>query len=306
MHVPDVTPDLPSRTWRIVLAALGRLPQASLSRAFGALADAQLPPSLRARVLGTFARAVGIDVTEAARPVEDYTSINEFFVRELRAGARTFPADPRAVACPVDGIAGQHGRIRAGKLLQAKGRWYSGAELLGDDVEAQRFADGTFLTLYLSPRHYHRIHAPCDGVIPLARHVPGALLPVNNPSVSHVADLFARNERLLCYIDGPLGRVAVVAVGAYNVGRISAAFDSAWAAGRMSPAITNQRGATRMSRAYEPPKIIRQGDEIMAFHLGSTVVLMFESNRVDLSETLTPGDEVRLGSVIGKASTGGP
>jgi phosphatidylserine decarboxylase len=302
MHVPDVTPDLPSRTWRVVLAALGRLPQASLSRAFGALADAPLPPSMRPRILGTFARALGIDVTEAARPLEDYTSINEFFVRELRAGARPFPGDPQTLACPVDGIAGQHGRIREGKLLQAKGRWYSGAELLDDAVEAQRFNDGAFLTLYLSPRHYHRIHAPCDGVIPLARHVPGALLPVNNPSVSHVADLFVRNERLLCYIDGPLGRVAVVAVGAYNVGRISAAFDRAWADGRSSPSITNLRGAARTSRVYDPPKLIRQGDEIMAFHLGSTVVLMFEPNRVRLVETLAPGAEVRLGSVIGRAS----
>jgi phosphatidylserine decarboxylase len=306
MEAPDVTPDLPSRTWRVLLAALGRLPQAALSRAVGALADAPLPPSMRAAVLGTFARTGGIDIEEAERPIEEYGSLNEFFARRLRPGARAFPADPATIACPVDGIAGQLGRVREGRLLQAKGRWYSAAELLDDADEAHRFDGGAFLTLYLSPRHYHRIHAPCDGAIPLALHVPGALLPVNNPSVSHVADLFARNERLLCYIDGPLGRVAVVAVGAYNVGRISAAFDHEWADGRAAASVTNRRNAERTPRVYQSAKTVRQGDELMAFHLGSTVVLLFEQGRLELAATLRPGVDVRLGDVVARATTETP
>src|SRR5690606_22162738 len=135
------------------------------------------------------------------------------------------------LASPVDGATGQVGRIRSGRVLQAKGRWYSIAELIGDALEAERYEGGSFVTLYLSPRDYHRIHAPCDGAIAYARHIPGALLPVNAAAVAHVPDLFPRNERLLCAIDGPLGRVTVVAVGAYNVGRISAAFDPDWRAG---------------------------------------------------------------------------
>ncbi len=114
-------------------------------------------------------------------------------------------------------------------------------------------------------------------------------------------ELFARNERLMCHIDGPLGRVAVVAVGAYNVGRISAAFDAAWNAPPGESAwVTNRRGLQSAARAYDPPIPVRQGDEVMTFHLGSTVVLLFEPGQVVLSPTLKPNDVVRLGQPIGR------
>ena len=291
-HVPAVTPDLPSRGWRMVLGALRRLPQGALSRSFGRLADTPLPTRLRRPVLMTFARTVGIDVSEAERPIEHYISLNDFFVRRLKPGARPWTLDARSAGSPVDGVVGQLGRIRSGTLLQAKGREYTAAALLSDATEAARFDGGSFLTLYLSPRHYHRIHAPCGGRLPKAVHVPGALLPVNAPSVTHVPDLFARNERLLCYIDGELGRVAVVAVGAYNVGRISAAFDVEW-----QKPVTNVRGALTDTHAYDPPKAVTAGDEIMAFHLGSTVVLLFEGTAT-LNAELQAGAEIRLGSLI--------
>jgi phosphatidylserine decarboxylase len=294
--VPAVSPELPPATWRAVLALLGRLPQGALSRGFGAIADVPLPPALRRPVLGAFARAVGIDLAEAELPLEAYPTLNAFFVRRLRSGARSWPRDRGTVASPVDGITGQVGRIGEGRVVQAKGRWYTAAALLDDADEARRYEGGTFATIYLSPRHYHRIHAPCDGLIHLARHIPGALLPVNAPAVAHVPDLFARNERLACYLDGPLGRVAVVAVGAYNVGRISAAFDPRW-----GPWVTNRPRVVRPeSRIYEPPVRVRQGDEIMAFHLGSTVVLLFEPGRIVLEGALTPGAPVVLGEEIGR------
>jgi phosphatidylserine decarboxylase len=139
-------------------------------------------------------------------------------------------------------------------------------------------------------------------VVPRARHVPGALLPVNAPAVAHLPDLFARNERLLAYIDGPLGRVAMVAVGAYNVGRISAAFDPAWNAPAGSSSwVTNRRGLAAATKTYDPPIPIAQGDEFMTFHLGSTVVLVFEPGRVQLAEGSVAGAPVRLGSAIGRA-----
>lgn len=284
------------------LRLLARLPQGALSRAFGALADVPLPVPLRRPVLGAFARVVGADVGEAELPLEAYPALNRFFVRRLRPGARTFPHDPAVAASPVDGATGQAGTVTGGKLIQAKGRTYSLRDLLDEDGQWERFEGGAFATLYLSPKDYHRIHAPTAGAIARARHVPGALMPVNLPAVEHVPDLFPRNERLLCYVDGPLGRVAVVAVGAYNVGRISAAFDPAWnAEPGASSWVTNRAGIAAATRAYDPPVAVEQGDEIMAFHLGSTVVLVFEPGRVTLDPTLRPGVPVRLGQPIGRA-----
>lgn len=300
MHRSDPDPDLPGLRWRAALSLLKRLPQGALSRGFGRLADAPIPPALRTAVLGAFARAVGADPGEAELPLQAYPTLNRFFTRKLAAGARTWPADPAVVASPVDGAVGQLGTVREGRLIQAKGRLYDVGQLLEDDAAAARYEGGAFITLYLSPKDYHRIHAPVAGEIRAARHVPGALLPVNAAAVAHMPELFARNERLMCHIDGPLGRTAVVAVGAYNVGRISAAFDPAWNAPPGASAwVTNRRGLQSAARAYDPPIPVRQGDEIMTFHLGSTVVLVFEPGRVDLLPSVRPGDPVRLGMPIG-------
>jgi phosphatidylserine decarboxylase len=280
---------------------LRRLPQGALSRAFGRLADVPLPPALRGPVIGAFARAVGVDLTEAEQPVEAYPSLNQFFVRKLRPEARTWPESPEAVASPVDGRFGQVGRVSAGKLIQAKGRVYSLRDLLDEDDQWERFDGGVFATLYLSPKDYHRIHSPTDGIVRRARHVPGALMPVNLPAVEHVPELFARNERLITYVDGPVGRVAVVAVGAYNVGRISAAFDREWnAAPGASHWVTNRPGSAPVTRVYDPPVRIHRGDEIMTFHLGSTVVLVFEPDRVELAPDVRPEAAARLGQSIAR------
>jgi phosphatidylserine decarboxylase len=198
----------------------------------------------------------------------------------------------------VDAIVGVHGEINKGTILQAKGRFYTAAELLDDKAQGERFAGGSFVTLYLSPRHYHRIHAPTAGVIPQARHVPGALLPVNGAAVQLVDNLFARNERLICYIDGALGRIAIVAVGAYNVGRISAAFDPEWNGERRG--VTNRKGAQPETHTYHPPRSVSTGAEIMAFHLGSTVVMLFEQ-RVELLSSLS-AREVRVGQPIARGA----
>lgn len=297
MSVPDVTPDPPGRAWRALLALLGRLPQASLSRGMGRVADVPLPPRIRRRALGTFARTLGIDPTEAELPLEEYPSLNALFVRRLREGARSWPEDDGTLASPVDGILGHVGEVQSGRLIQAKGRSYRAADLLGSEEDGARFEGGVFVTLYLSPRHYHRIHTPIPGVIPLARHVPGALLPVNAPAVRGVDNLFPRNERLLCFVDGTLGRVAVVAVGAYNVGRISAAFDSSWS-GEDGRWVTNRREPPPPERSYDPPVRVERGEEIMAFHLGSTVVLLVEPGRARILPEVLPGTEVRLGGAL--------
>jgi phosphatidylserine decarboxylase len=301
--VPDVSPEAPPLGWRLVLAALGRVPQGALSRGLGRIADVKLPKPIRRPVLASFARAVGVDVSEAELPLTAYHSVNHFFTRRLRPGARSWPGTDDVAGCPVDGIAGQAGIVRAGRIVQAKGRWYSAAELVGDPELAAGFEGGAFATLYLSPRHYHRIHAPSSGRIPRACYLPGALLPVNSPAVAHVPDLFARNERLVCYLDGPLGRIAVVAIGAYNVGRISAAFEPDWQGDATGGWATNRPGARVEVRSYANAPQVAQGDEIMAFHLGSTVVVLFEPGAVTLRPNLRPGDEVRLGEPLAFAAT---
>lgn len=301
--IPSVSPDLPSRAWRVSLALLGRLPQAALSRGLGHLADLPIPRALRKPLLGRVARALGIDLGEVALPLEMYGSLNELFVRQLKPGVRRWPQDPRVVASPVDGILGQLGPIESGTLIQAKGRTYTAAALLGGDrgESAERFRHGTFITIYLSPRHYHRIHSPCEGGIVAAWHISGALLPVNEPAVMHIDDLFPRNERLVCEMETELGRVAVVAVGAYNVGRISAAFDPEWNGAQGRGWVTNRAGgAAAQSKRYDPALSTPQGVEIMAFHLGSTVVLLIE-RRSSIAEGMTPGREVRMGDIIARA-----
>jgi phosphatidylserine decarboxylase len=296
--VPDVTPPPLALRSRATLAALARLPQGALSRGFGRLADLPVPRPLRGAVIGGFARAVGVDLSEAERPVGEYRSVNAFFTRRLRPGARSWPEAGDVVASPVDGAMGQLGRIEDGRALQAKGRHYSVAELLGDAEAAAPYDGGTFLTLYLSPRDYHRIHTPLPGRVVSVRHLPGGLMPVNAPAVASVDRLFCRNERLVCHLETDAGRCAVVAVGAYNVGRITTAFDPAWTTNR--PDLREPA-----ARGYDPPVTLGREDELMTFHLGSTVVLLWEPGRVELKTRLGPGDTVRVGERVGTCKMGG-
>lgn len=301
------------------MALLARLPQGLLSRCTGWIAERRLPRPLRRPVIGAFARAVGADLTEAEREPREYPSVSAFFTRRLRPGVRDWPADPAVPASPVDGIVGQVGRVQAGRALQAKGVDYGVGALLADPSAAgafesaeEAFGGGWFVTLYLSPRHYHRIHAPVGGVVREARAVPGALLPVNDAAVRLVPGLFPRNERLVALIDAGGGHagegrsggeghaVAVVAVGAFNVGRISAAFDPEWGrpGGR---GVTNRGRSTGLElRRYDPPVPVTRGQELMAFHLGSTVVLLFGPGHPErtLHPSLVPGREIRLGAPL--------
>lgn len=289
----------PSRAplhWRAFVGLIARLPQAPLSRAAGRLADIRWPRWLRRPLLATFAAVVGAETNEAELPLADYPSLDAFFVRRLKAGLRSFPEDPNTVVSPVDGRLAEIGTITDGRLLQVKGLSYTAADLLDDATEADRFDGGTFITIYLSPKDYHRIHVPCTGTLGWARHVPGALLPVNPPAVAVAPDLFARNERLVCRLDSPYGRVAVAAVAAINVGRISAAFDPGWNGPRGG--VTNRRGAQATTRSYDPPVELSRGDDLMAFHLGSTIVMLLDGSGFRLRQDLVPGMVVRLGQPL--------
>jgi phosphatidylserine decarboxylase len=309
---PGGTPAEIGLGWKLTLAGLTRLPQGLLSRLVGRLADIPVPGFLRRPLYGGFARMVGIDLSEIEHPLEAYPTFDAFFVRRLRAGVHTWPSAPGLLDGPVDGVIGACGVIDGGVLIQAKGRSYRAAELLGDEDQAAAYEGGLFLTVYLSPRHYHRIHTPTEGRVTSARHLPGLLLPVNEPAVASIDRLFARNERLCCTVEGPLGAMTVVAVGATNVGRITVAFDDEWGTAR---GVSNQNaGRTERVRRYADPPVLERGSELMAFHLGSTIVLLTEPG-LDLAPGVRAGQEVRVGTPLAVArpgsgrqapSTGGP
>ncbi|MDT8368166.1 MAG: archaetidylserine decarboxylase [Longimicrobiales bacterium] len=295
---PASAPERPRATlgWRAALTALSLLPLGLMSRCAGTLARIPLPPLLRGPVLGLWARATGVRVEEAEHPLSAYPTVDAFFTRRLRPGLRSWERDPRVLASPVDGVVGEVGRITGGRLLQAKGRWYSAASLVADPDLAGAFEGGTFITLYLSPRHYHRVHTPTSGCVVTARRIPGRLFPVHAAATFEVDHLFARNERLVCTLAGPIGSVAVVAVGALNVGSISVAFDPEWA-GPDGRGVTNRFKALPLVRRYLDPPRVDRGDELMAFHLGSTVVILTEPG-ARIEPGVTPGTEVTVGRTL--------
>jgi phosphatidylserine decarboxylase len=265
-------------------------PKRSWSSALGWLARRPLPRALRGRLLTRYARLFDIDLAEVELPLAEYATVDAFFTRRLRSGARPIADGAAVVVSPVDGQVLEHGEVRGDRLLQAKGREYTLGALLGDAEEAARFVDGTYLTLYLAPRDYHRIHAPVAGAVTRSVHVPGCFYPVNARAVRDVESLYAINERLITFIDGECGRVAVVKVAALGVGHITATYDD-----------TLRTHAPRPlgERAYRPGRPVGKGDEIAMFHLGSTVITLFEPGRVAL-EPRACGDRVRCGALIGR------
>ena len=284
---------------RLLLAFLSRIPRAVASRALGRLADAKIPRRLRGPLIGAFARMVGARMREAARPPADYASLNAFFARRLAPGARRWPSDASLVTSPVDGVLTRFGAVEDGRLVQAKGRRYQAAALLASEEAAGCFHGGLYATIYLAPRHYHRIHAPVAGCLRTATYVPGGLFPVNAAAVAEIPDLLATNERVVCAFTGDAGRIALVAVGAYNVGRISTAFDPGWGGGE-GGWVTNRRPPSERRRVYRPPLAVSRGEELMAFHLGSCVVMLLERGSHEWVPGLAPGMEVRLGEALAR------
>jgi phosphatidylserine decarboxylase len=278
---------------RLFISALALLPKNTLSRLVGAVTAWEAPAPVRVAAMRAFARRYGIDLAECP-DVALYRTFGEFFARPLHPGLRPVAPGDDVVVSPVDGVVSEAGIARAGRLVQAKGIDYPAAALLGDETLARRLEGGAFVTLYLSPRDYHRIHAPLGGRITGWRYLPGKLWPVNPASVRTVRGLFALNERLVTVLETPVGACAVVAVGATVVGRVRAFYDP-------SAPPTNRRGARPEARDYETPVPVEKGQELGAFEMGSTVILLFEPGRVVLDERLVPGARARVGEPIGAA-----
>lgn len=275
---------------RAFIAAMRLLPKNALSRAVGAATRWRLGALGRA-AMRAFAARYRVDLSECD-DLSAFSTFGEFFARPLRPGSRPMAGGDEVVVAPVDGVVSEAGTAEAGRLIQAKGLDYLAGDLLGDAGLAARLEGGAFATIYLSPRDYHRIHFPLGGRVLGWRYLPGRLWPVNPASVRTVPGLFAVNERLVTVLDTPLGLCGVVAVGATVVGRVHASYD---------PAVpfTNRTGGRARSLDYPEPLRVEKGQELGAFEMGSTVILLFEPGRVSLSPRLVPGTPLRVGEAIG-------
>jgi phosphatidylserine decarboxylase len=256
----------------------------------------RLPVPLRSAAYRAFARAVGANLDEAELDLRAYTSLGDLFARRLRPGARPLCDDLDAVIAPCDGVLAARGAAVDGALVQAKGKNYSVDELVVDPALADELRGGHYATIYLSPRDYHRVHAPIDAHLVRYDYVPGALWPVNPRMASRRDRLLVRNERVVITLDaGHFGRVAIVMVGASGVGNI--------ALEHAEDSVTWRAAGER--RRVEVGVDVQRGDELGAFRLGSTVIMVFRPGKITLGGEV--GQAVRfgerMGSVRGLASS---
>ena len=248
---------------------------------------------LTTRLIRWFVGRYAVNMAEAANPdIGSYQSFNEFFTRSLREGARPI-ADANYVS-PVDGAISQIGEIDGDQIFQAKGHHYSTAALLGGDaVLAAKFHDGSFATLYLSPKDYHRIHMPCDGRLTRMIYVPGALFSVNPTTARGVPGLFARNERVVCVFESADGPFVLTLVGATIVGSMATAWH-----GVVNPPRTGE--IREWNYANDDHQVIlKKGVEMGRFLLGSTVVMLFKKNQLQFNSAWAPGGAIRMGEAMG-------
>lgn len=269
------------------------VPQHALSRLVGAIAACRWT-LIKAPFINWFAKRYQVNLDEAkCSNLSQFRSFNDFFTRELKTGMRPIDTDDEAVVSPADGAINQLGNISNGTLLQAKGRQFSLVSLLGGDRElAEPFQAGSFCTVYLSPKDYHRVHMPLAGTLTRMIHVPGKLFSVNQFTSENVDSLFARNERVVCFFETDQGPMALVLVGAMIV----ASVDTVWA-GQVCP--SRDASAHVNYEGQVPPVQIGKGEEMGRFKLGSTVVAVFGPGMVQLQTDLAAADAVRMGQRIG-------
>jgi phosphatidylserine decarboxylase len=271
------------------------MPKQALTVLAGQFANAKLGRFTTAMIRRFVAR-YGVNMQEAANSdIASYASFNEFFTRPLREGVR--PLADAEFICPVDGKISQIGAIESDNIFQAKGHSYTTTALVGGDAElAAKFADGSFATLYLSPKDYHRIHMPCAGRLRRMIHVPGELFSVNPATVRGVPDLFARNERVVCVFDGEPGndmpgQFVMTLVGATIVGSIATVWH-----GVVNP----PRPGTVREWHYDGQEVIlKKGQEMGRFLLGSTVVLLFPKDTISFNPEWSHARAICMGETMG-------
>ena len=270
------------------------LPQKTLTAFAGWVATRQWG-RYTTRLIAWFVGRYNVNMTEAAEPdIAAYPSFNAFFTRALRADAR--PSAAADFVCPVDGAISQLGAIDADRIFQAKGHHYTCTALLaGDSAAAAQFQGGSFATIYLSPRDYHRIHMPCDGTLQRMDYVPGDLFSVNPSTARGVPGLFARNERVVCHFATPHGPMALVLVGATIVGSMATVWH-----GLINPPRSAQVTTWHYASTEAPAPFLRQGAEMGRFLLGSTVVLLWPAGTIDFNPAWGAASPVSMGQEMGR------
>ena len=269
------------------------VPQHFLSRLVGKIANARTI-WLKNTCIKKFIKRYGVNMEEAIHAnAGDYTSFNDFFTRALKPGTRPVAEAVDAIVSPADGVISTCGDITADQLIQAKDKTFSLTALLGgDDQDAQPFLDGSFFTVYLSPKDYHRVHMPCSAQLKKMLYVPGKLFSVNQTTSENIPDLFARNERAVCLFDSDAGPMAMILVGAMIV----AGIETPWA-GQVAPA---NHGASTNDYQHQQPAIqIGKGEEMGRFKLGSTVIVLVGPGAVRWQETVQENSAVRMGEALG-------
>ena len=267
------------------------LPKQRLTTLAGRVAGAK-GGAMTARLIRWFVGKYGVDMNEAADPeIGSYPSFNDFFTRPLKAGVR--PLSAADFVCPVDGAISQFGAIDDHHILQAKGHRFTTTELVGGDAAlAAQFRHGSFANLYLSPKDYHRLHMPCDGTLTRMIYVPGALFSVNPTTARGVPNLFARNERVVCVFESPeFGPFVMVLVGATIVGSMATVWHG----------VVNPKRTNKVSEWTYPDQavVLRKGEEMGRFLLGSTIVMLFRQGTIVFNEDWAPERPVRLGEPMG-------
>ncbi len=266
------------------------LPKQALT-AFAGYVASRPRGSVTTALIRWFVGKYGVNMAEAANPdISSYLTFNDFFTRALCPGVR--PLASSDWVCPVDGAISQFGRIEGGQIFQAKGHQYSATALVGGDAQlAAQFRGGSFATLYLSPRDYHRIHMPCDARLLRMIYVPGDLFSVNPATARGVPGLFARNERVVCVFDTAQGPMVMTLVGATVVGSMATVWHGV--IGR------SRQGLREWDYSQQnPPVSLQKGQEMGRFLLGSTVVLLFPQGPLTFNPDWRPGGPVQLGQAM--------
>lgn len=272
------------------------LPQHGLTRLVGKLASAKAG-KLTTAVIRWFIKQYKVNMNEALHSDPGhFATFNQFFVRELKPDARPIALGDDLLTYPADACVSQFGPIVDGQLIQAKGHTYSALELLGGSKElADKFTDGGFATLYLSPRDYHRVHMPCDGTLRQMIYIPGDLFSVNPLTAENVPNLFARNERVVSIFDTEFGPMAQVLVGATIVGSI----EQVWA-GTITPPTGNTIHKWDYPANGEHAIRLKKGEEMGRFKLGSTVINLFAPQQVHFVDSMKPGLTTKMGEAYAR------
>lgn len=270
------------------------LPHHALSRIIYGLTRIRSP--LAMPVIRWFVNAYHVDLSEAEHTaVRDYPSFNAFFTRALQPTARPLDADAQSIISPVDGTISAIGNIAADRIFQAKGRDYTLAELLAGAASALPYRNGRFITLYLSPRDYHRVHMPIDGTLRHMTYIPGRLFSVAPHTVATIPRLFARNERIVAHFETAIGPMAVIMVGAINV----AAIETVWA-GLVTPPSGHHVCELSYTDKGRETIHLGRGAELGRFNMGSTVILLFSNGAMTWTDDLAAGQPIRMGQRLGQ------